>query len=413
MQRHHLMSELAKFGSQPDKEVVDRLVQRHYPSLLKHKEEAAQMPSSSVQPAVLPAVSSPRAAVASASIVDRPATPPLSADWRLDESSDSFAESSLLDLDFATDEPVPMDGLNDIPSFALETETPEIGALCKPSSSSAFIGDRNEQRMADEDRDASLSIDPHLIEAPPSLASTAPAMKSEEHGFYDMSYGDFSPKAEPVDDVDFNAESTTRPKLATQSKFTAFSPPRLGSTHDDSPEPADDELDGLRPPLEEYKKLSSKEKRQLRNKISARNFRTRRKEYITLLEEQVTDRDSLIDKLRQQVSSLSLQNGQLKDEVRTLQNRSLGSVDVAKFIGALQRNTNQQSTDTPLDVSQSSTPQLSRQPSSSNALPHSPRLPALQPNTRKDVANNNPTVSNSPAFWGGVSSMSSAPTLVA
>lgn len=32
-----------------------------------------------------------------------------------------------------------------------------------------------------------------------------------------------------------------------------------------------------RPTPEEYKKLSSKEKRQLRNKISARNFRVRRK----------------------------------------------------------------------------------------------------------------------------------------
>ena len=35
--------------------------------------------------------------------------------------------------------------------------------------------------------------------------------------------------------------------------------------------------DDWRPTPEEYKKLSSKEKRQLRNKISARNFRVRRK----------------------------------------------------------------------------------------------------------------------------------------
>merc|ERR1712169_41504 len=35
---------------------------------------------------------------------------------------------------------------------------------------------------------------------------------------------------------------------------------------------------------EEGKKLSSKERRQLRNKVSARAFRSRRKEYITQLE---------------------------------------------------------------------------------------------------------------------------------
>ena len=35
--------------------------------------------------------------------------------------------------------------------------------------------------------------------------------------------------------------------------------------------------DDWRPTPEEYKKMSSKEKRQLRNKISARNFRVRRK----------------------------------------------------------------------------------------------------------------------------------------
>ena len=35
--------------------------------------------------------------------------------------------------------------------------------------------------------------------------------------------------------------------------------------------------DDWRPSPEEYAKMSSKEKRQLRNKISARNFRVRRK----------------------------------------------------------------------------------------------------------------------------------------
>jgi bZIP-type transcription factor MBZ1 len=51
----------------------------------------------------------------------------------------------------------------------------------------------------------------------------------------------------------------------------------------DTDDPRDDG-DDWRPSPEEYKKMSSKEKRQLRNKISARNFRVRRKgEIITFL----------------------------------------------------------------------------------------------------------------------------------
>jgi bZIP-type transcription factor MBZ1 len=51
----------------------------------------------------------------------------------------------------------------------------------------------------------------------------------------------------------------------------------------DKDDPRDDG-DDWRPSPEEYKKMSSKEKRQLRNKISARNFRVRRKgEIITFL----------------------------------------------------------------------------------------------------------------------------------
>jgi hypothetical protein len=50
-----------------------------------------------------------------------------------------------------------------------------------------------------------------------------------------------------------------------------------------SDEPEDE--DDWRPTAEEYKKMSSKEKRQLRNKISARNFRVRRKgKHPTLVE---------------------------------------------------------------------------------------------------------------------------------
>ncbi|GAA5947771.1 hypothetical protein JCM3765_001076 [Sporobolomyces pararoseus] len=76
-----------------------------------------------------------------------------------------------------------------------------------------------------------------------------------------------------------------------------------------------------KPDEEEYKKLSSKEKRQLRNKISARNFRHRRKEYITTLEEEISTRDTLITNLQDQVSTLQTDNSSLKSEVTLLKSK--------------------------------------------------------------------------------------------
>ncbi|GAA5871687.1 hypothetical protein JCM16303_000831 [Sporobolomyces ruberrimus] len=76
-----------------------------------------------------------------------------------------------------------------------------------------------------------------------------------------------------------------------------------------------------KPAEDEYKKLSSKEKRQMRNKISARNFRHRRKEYITTLEEEISTRDNLIENLQDQVSTLKTDNSSLKSEVTLLKTK--------------------------------------------------------------------------------------------
>ncbi|KAG8683879.1 hypothetical protein FRC11_012945 [Ceratobasidium sp. 423] len=78
------------------------------------------------------------------------------------------------------------------------------------------------------------------------------------------------------------------------------------------------EPDEWRPTPEEYKKLSSKEKRQLRNKISARNFRVRRKEYITTLESHIADRDQLIAAIRSELSNTHNENTELRREIDAL-----------------------------------------------------------------------------------------------
>ncbi|GAA5914676.1 hypothetical protein JCM6882_003599 [Rhodosporidiobolus microsporus] len=76
-----------------------------------------------------------------------------------------------------------------------------------------------------------------------------------------------------------------------------------------------------KPDADEYAKLSSKEKRQLRNKLSARNFRHRRKEYITTLEDEISTRDTLITSLRDEVGVIRAENTGLRTEVQTLKEK--------------------------------------------------------------------------------------------
>jgi hypothetical protein len=73
-----------------------------------------------------------------------------------------------------------------------------------------------------------------------------------------------------------------------------------------------DDDDSWRPSPEEYKKLSSKEKRQLRNKLSARAFRTRRKDYIGTLEGHIKDRDDVIDEMRSELMQHRNENRDLR-----------------------------------------------------------------------------------------------------
>jgi hypothetical protein len=73
-----------------------------------------------------------------------------------------------------------------------------------------------------------------------------------------------------------------------------------------------DDDDSWRPSPEEYKKLSSKEKRQLRNKLSARAFRNRRKDYIGTLEGHIKERDGVIDEMKSELVSSRTENQDLR-----------------------------------------------------------------------------------------------------
>ncbi|KZT61727.1 hypothetical protein CALCODRAFT_427394 [Calocera cornea HHB12733] len=75
--------------------------------------------------------------------------------------------------------------------------------------------------------------------------------------------------------------------------------------------------------LEEYKKLDPKSKRQERNKRSAQKFRERRKQYITQLESNVSERDRMIAAIRDELASYRRENNELRSEIATLRSAVL------------------------------------------------------------------------------------------
>lgn len=87
---------------------------------------------------------------------------------------------------------------------------------------------------------------------------------------------------------------------------------------------------------EEGKKLSSKERRQLRNKVSARAFRSRRKEYITQLEAEIANKVTENSDLRTQNRALTDENKRLSDLTRML----LSSPAFSTFLDQMSANPN-------------------------------------------------------------------------
>ncbi|KAF9883501.1 hypothetical protein FE257_003415 [Aspergillus nanangensis] len=120
-----------------------------------------------------------------------------------------------------------------------------------------------------------------------------------------------------------------------------------GGSPDDSPSPSgmpqmtkakkdeqDMDADERLLASEEGKKLTSKERRQLRNKVSARAFRSRRKEYIGQLEGEVAARTNEAHDLRLQNRTLYEENSRLTDLARML----LSSPHFSHFLEEMNAN---------------------------------------------------------------------------
>lgn len=236
--------------------------------------------------------------------------------WVPEEDAGGF-----LDLDFAEESADGGDPLMVAPPFentlpSLEEE-PHMNVM-------PFVQDQREAQALSSSFENAMGIDPHMlvsVDTPGAPAPTTSVSRSSEPDPAPASDPVPAPVPAPASDLaPVSPTKTEAPEVAVPgATFTAFTPMRLDMDERDGvleagsgPSTASLKplsmlaattrgaaMDGdeLRPSLEEYNKLSSKEKRQLRNKISARNFRNRRKEYIHLLEEQIAERDSLIQSL--------------------------------------------------------------------------------------------------------------------
>jgi len=127
-------------------------------------------------------------------------------------------------------------------------------------------------------------------------------------------------------------------KLLESMKAKAVQPPNAAAIAKHLPHIAklkkeEDEMDEDERLLasEEGKKLTSKERRQLRNKVSARAFRSRRKEYIGQLENEVEKRTAENLELKDRVRGLEDENAQLQSLTRTL----LSSPAFSAFLDAM------------------------------------------------------------------------------
>ncbi|KAG0035648.1 hypothetical protein BGZ81_003660 [Podila clonocystis] len=162
------------------------------------------------------------------------------------------------------------------------------------------------------------------------------------------------------------------------------------------------------PSSSDLKKMTSKERRQLRNKISARNFRVRRKEYIGALEGQVLQHRTEAAHLREAVTIVNDENKRLKEELEEVK-RQLSQATISNSSTSPVSQSQSQSlpsTASVAPVSTSSTPTLSkddqlllsailgRSPFNANAksgmtltLPTRPQSPIVTFNSQKDMPN--------------------------
>ncbi|KFH69296.1 hypothetical protein MVEG_04111 [Podila verticillata NRRL 6337] len=107
-----------------------------------------------------------------------------------------------------------------------------------------------------------------------------------------------------------NKDKVIYPSPPMKDDMSMDSDSDSGPSHQDGSDP-------LKPSPSELKKMTSKERRQLRNKLSARNFRVRRKEYIGTLENQVKEARREATELQKRLAQSELNCQFLRQELET------------------------------------------------------------------------------------------------
>ncbi|KAF9436672.1 hypothetical protein BGZ76_003308 [Entomortierella beljakovae] len=130
-----------------------------------------------------------------------------------------------------------------------------------------------------------------------------------------------SPLYSPSSSSDSTNFGSIQSSVKAESRVIYPSPPMkddmsMESDSDDGHNREDNnDSDPLKPSASELKKMTSKERRQLRNKLSARNFRVRRKEYISTLENQVKDARKEAAELQKKLAQSELSCQYLRQEL--------------------------------------------------------------------------------------------------
>ncbi|PPQ67329.1 hypothetical protein CVT26_007250 [Gymnopilus dilepis] len=192
--------------------------------------------------------------------------------------------------------------------------------------------------------------------------------------------------------------STPGPFLSGGNSLHSIAESEAGGDEDDDDK--DEIPQDWRPSPEVFAKMTSKEKRQLRNKISARNFRIRRKEYIATLEGDIAERDRMLDHFRTQLGSRESENFALRQEIAALKKALLdgrgGPINLPPPAPLPETSAAEA-----LALASASTVSTS----TSNAL--APSSPLLTPNTQKDLPSSPRLGANAAnRFWGGVAGAS-------
>ncbi|KAK0534230.1 hypothetical protein OC842_002702 [Tilletia horrida] len=367
--RYYLASELRRMGSPFDDSVIDKYVKQHTKTLDAARKAGSTSPAARPSPAAgaegpsadgsvtSAPVSSDAVSVSAASLLSGLAPPlainiapspfKLTASGMAAHTTSASIDTAAIFSPAAVGVSLPQASIN---PHLVQLAPPGVGttATSKPSATSAApaafsikaeprtpqvaMSDLMEESDGDEgmkeeddDEDLDDDDDEHDEDTSTSRARSTSATTSPSTSMQSNSKSFFSSK-----------KAAAAAAAATLGHFNSSAsspgsapgvPASLAAISED-----------LRPSAEEYRKLSSKEKRQLRNKISARNFRTRRKEYIGQLEDQIADRDQIIEGLRQQVAQLTATNRELDEEVKTLRERTLSQTDVTRIFDALQKS---------------------------------------------------------------------------